>query len=416
ILEYQCLLMKISGIDGVIVDWYGMEPFWDYGVLNESTHALFDAARRFKLSFAVCYEDQSIKHMVENGRLPASEALAHGKQVMRYLQNNWFGDDAYLKLDGRPVLLVFGPQYFTESSQWTALFADLPTAPLFFTEDNRVGPAAVGAYPWPPMWKSNAQGILTQEALDEYLSLFYAKAKAWPYLIAGAFAGFRDIYRQAGVGAGYGVLDHRNGEVFRSTLQKAMDNQADIIQLVTWNDYGEGTMIEPTVEFGYRFLEIVQEARQSVDPEFRFQKTHLTMPLRILELRKSYATNWDVQAELNRVVDYLVEGKADEAVRLLNKLPAKVGSTAPPQSFSLRISPNPVNSTATLTFTMPVDENVCLELLDLKGRRLQALFNGFLAAGEHCLRWHSERLTPGIYLLKMSSSKTTAWTRCVIVK
>ncbi|MDZ7346295.1 MAG: glycoside hydrolase family 71/99-like protein, partial [candidate division KSB1 bacterium] len=244
ILEYQCLLMKISGIDGVIVDWYGMEPFWDYGVLNESTHALFDAARRFKLSFAVCYEDQSIKHMVENGRLSASEALAHGKQVMWYLQNQWFGDDAYLKLDGRPVLLVFGPQYFTESSQWTAMFADLPTAPLFFTEDNRLGPAAVGAYPWPPMWKSNAQGILTQEALDEYLNLFYAKAKAWPYLVAGAFAGFRDIYKQAGVGAGDGVLDHRNGEVFRSTLQKAMDNHADVIQLVTWNDYGEGTMIE----------------------------------------------------------------------------------------------------------------------------------------------------------------------------
>ena len=37
VLEYQILLMKLSGIDGVIVDWYGMEDFWDYAVLNEST-------------------------------------------------------------------------------------------------------------------------------------------------------------------------------------------------------------------------------------------------------------------------------------------------------------------------------------------------------------------------------------------
>ncbi len=30
ILEYQVLLMKISGIDGVLVDWYGNENYNDY--------------------------------------------------------------------------------------------------------------------------------------------------------------------------------------------------------------------------------------------------------------------------------------------------------------------------------------------------------------------------------------------------
>ena len=37
VLEYQALLMKLSGIDGIIVDWYGIEDFWDYGLINEST-------------------------------------------------------------------------------------------------------------------------------------------------------------------------------------------------------------------------------------------------------------------------------------------------------------------------------------------------------------------------------------------
>ena len=37
ILEYQSLLMKIAGIDGALVDWYGMDSYFDYGVLNEST-------------------------------------------------------------------------------------------------------------------------------------------------------------------------------------------------------------------------------------------------------------------------------------------------------------------------------------------------------------------------------------------
>jgi hypothetical protein len=33
----------------------------------------------------------------------------------------------------------------------------------------------------------------------------------------------------------------------------------DYIQIVTWNDYGEVTMIEPTREFGYTFLTLLQE-------------------------------------------------------------------------------------------------------------------------------------------------------------
>jgi hypothetical protein len=104
ILEYQVLLMKLSGIDGVMVDWYGMEDFWDYRVLNEGTQALFSMIRKAGLSFSIVYEDQSIKHMVENGHLAQDGALAHGRNVMDYMQDNWFSDGAYLKLENRPVL------------------------------------------------------------------------------------------------------------------------------------------------------------------------------------------------------------------------------------------------------------------------------------------------------------------------
>jgi hypothetical protein len=46
LLEYQVMLMKISGIDGVIVDWYGFEEFWDYGKINSSTHKLFEQVKK----------------------------------------------------------------------------------------------------------------------------------------------------------------------------------------------------------------------------------------------------------------------------------------------------------------------------------------------------------------------------------
>src|SRR4051812_25862406 len=39
VLEYHVLLMKLGGVDGVIVDWYGPDNYNDYAVNNERTAA-----------------------------------------------------------------------------------------------------------------------------------------------------------------------------------------------------------------------------------------------------------------------------------------------------------------------------------------------------------------------------------------
>ncbi|MEZ5433856.1 MAG: hypothetical protein R3F31_22360 [Verrucomicrobiales bacterium] len=50
---------------------------------------------------------------------------------MQWAEAQWFRDEAYVKLDGRPVVLVFGPQYF-EKSQWDGIRIGLKTRPLMF--------------------------------------------------------------------------------------------------------------------------------------------------------------------------------------------------------------------------------------------------------------------------------------------
>lgn len=284
LLEYQVQLMKLSGIDGVIVDWYGMEVFWDYGLLNDATGRLFEIIKKAGLKFAICYEDQTIKHMVENGHIKEADAAAHGQKVMAYMQENWFGDEAYLKVDGRPVLLIFGPQYFKDGKTWTTLFSGLPAQPLFITLDNPLPPTSKAAYPWPPMWASKG-GVLSHDTLLSYLVDFYDKAENYPYLVGGAFPGFHDIYKEAGVSEGYGYLDALDGKTFRFTLQQALDHTPDAIQLITWNDYGEGTNIEPALEYEYRYLEMVLEARKATDPGFAGTNENLRLPFQLYRLR-----------------------------------------------------------------------------------------------------------------------------------
>ena len=317
LLEYQVLLMKLSGIDGVIVDWYGMEDFWDYAVLNQSTGKLFEVIKKAGLQFAICYEDQTIKHMVDNQHLPVKDVYTHGQDVMRYMQDMWFGDDAYLKTGGRPVLLTFGPQYYSNATDWEKLFSVLDVQPAFITLDKRVGTVAMSSFPWPPMWAST-DGVLTQAALEDYLEKFYAKISGDDYVVGGAFPEFYDIYKEAGVSAGYGHLDGRDGETFKFTLDMALRHNPDVIQLITWNDYGEGTIIEPTEEFGYRYLEMVQDARQAIEGgDFAFVAQDLQLPFRMFTLRREYVRDAAVNARLDEAFVALIAGDVEGAAAII---------------------------------------------------------------------------------------------------
>lgn len=37
VLASQALLMKFAGIDGMIADWYGIEDFYDSGLIRDAT-------------------------------------------------------------------------------------------------------------------------------------------------------------------------------------------------------------------------------------------------------------------------------------------------------------------------------------------------------------------------------------------
>ncbi len=165
-LEYQVLLLKLSGVDGVIVDWYGMDNYADYGVNNTRTLDLFNWTRKAGLKFALCYEDQTIKSEISGGFIISNQAVAHAQQTMLYAQSNYFADPSYLRLNGLPLLLNFGPQYFTAPGDWPSIFGVLSNSPAFFTEDNRVGPAR-GAFNWPPMGLSQTNGGVVSASMLE---------------------------------------------------------------------------------------------------------------------------------------------------------------------------------------------------------------------------------------------------------
>lgn len=308
VLECQVLLMKFAGLNGVVIDWYGTADFRDYAMIHRNTLRLITQVKKAGLQFAICYEDQSVKHRVENGHLPKSEEVAEGSRAVQWLAENCFGDSAYVTLNGRPILIIFGPQHFTKA-QLQTITSGHPKRPVLFGLPHLVQNAGMdGAFGWPPVTGGSE---ITRETWTAYLKQLHSHDQA----ISVAFPAFHDIYKEAGLHDSYGFIDGRDGKTFTETLALALNSRSQLIQIATWNDYGEGTVIEPTTGNRYRHLEALQTALAS---RHQFTADDLRLPIKLYDLRKQGSQNPTQLAEVQRASDYLFAGKCEDARMVLD--------------------------------------------------------------------------------------------------
>jgi hypothetical protein len=129
VIEYQSLSMKLAGIDGIIVPWSGLTDLYDYPVNHRNTKALHAQATRLGMSFAICYEDQTIPKLIAAGRLQKGDRVFHARREIEWMQEHWFASTSYLKLGGRPVLLSFGQSGLTDA-EWTEVLGSLEEPPV----------------------------------------------------------------------------------------------------------------------------------------------------------------------------------------------------------------------------------------------------------------------------------------------
>jgi hypothetical protein len=310
VVEYQLLLMKLAGIDGVVVDWYGRADLWDHARIHRCTQLVVDRAAQLGLDVAVCYEDRTLADLVREGRIDAAGRVDHAAAEVAWLAANWFSRDHYLRLDGQPVLLSFGHDGL-DDEEWSRVLARAGGPVAYFSEHRR-RPAAVGGFDWPVP----QEGLAANER-------FAREAAGWPARIPVAFPRFVDIYAEAGVHPSWGRIDDDGGRTFTRTLEQALAMRPRLVQIATWNDWGEGTMIEPSVEFGTRDLEHVQRVRQTLTPGFAATPEHLQLPGRLLALRRSTA-DVATQAQLDAVaalIGHLQPAAAADALQAIGPAP-----------------------------------------------------------------------------------------------
>ena len=206
----------------------------------------------------------------------------------------------YATADGKPLLMCFGPQQLTTPRGWNYALGGLSAKPQFVVLNGFSHRTNDDTY-------TNSQG----EFLWVNPNPTYADARNFQMYIGGAMPGFHDHYKASGQGNGYTTYDREDGQLFERQLQAAKNVGLDWVQISTWNDYGEGTIIEPTTEFGYQYLEIVQRFSG-----VSYDKTQLDIVYRWYKVAKANGTNSDVK----KAYDYLNALQPDKAEAIIKTL------------------------------------------------------------------------------------------------
>lgn len=307
VIEYQLLLMKYAGVDGVLIDWPGTINAWDYPKNRQNAEAIIALTAAVGLEFAVVYEDHNVGMAYDAGLI--QNKIAAAQSDVTYLKNNYFTKSNYIKVNNAPLLLDFGPQTFLTPSDWTSIFSPLSPKPTFLSlwyQSNQPGSNASGEYPW--IYSDFTTG-LTNFYNNRPLNVKFGVA----------YPGFNTFYTAGGWGGPGWSLPYNGTGTFGQTLDLAKNSGVNYIQIATWNDYGEGTMIEPTREFGYGFLTTLQQ-KLGVS----YSQTELELVNTLYQQRKQYAGNATKQADLDQAFNYLVALQVASATSILN------GAAPPP--------------------------------------------------------------------------------------
>lgn len=304
--EYHFLMMKLSGIDGIIFDWYGSRDLHDYGLIKKSTETFIDTLEDLGLTFSIMYEDRVTLQATEDSL--STDLINVAQEDLTYINSTYFSSPEYMEYNNKKMLFVFGPNYLKTELEWNQVFDILPpeNRPDFLTlwaAKDRVGVNASGEF----LWIDKDHLLAHQYYYETYQTLN-------KITVGSSYPGFKSFYTEGGwsTGANDWVIDTNAGHTFVETLNYTHHELSDFIQIITWNDFGEGTMIEPTQEFGFTFLQILQEYTG-----VPFSVYDLQIALDLYNTRKDYKNNIEAQKFLNRTYKYIKNLDLQRADKIL---------------------------------------------------------------------------------------------------
>jgi hypothetical protein len=91
-------------------------------------------------------------------------------------------------------------------------------------------------------------------------------------------------------------------------------------------------------------------------------------------------------------------------------------STRPVRYTLSQNYPNPFNPSTTIEFSLPISDNVQIEIYNIAGQKIETLLNKRMPAGDHKLEYNTHNLASGVYLYRIEAGRYQEVKKMVLLK
>jgi len=355
--------MLSRGLDGAIIDWYGRgESSQHFLSYDQATQAFMHQSELHPgFSFAIMHDAGALKTCAATLGCDVTQTLIDD---LNYANLTYSGSPAYLMSGGRPVVYFFGHEAYT--IDWTRVRAGVAGNPMFIFRNGSGFTKAEsnGAFSWVEPTTVSSTNLMAINYLDNYYKTALSMASA--YSTGSGYKGFNDTLALWGTNR---IIDQQCGQTWLKTIAEtgkfySTTNQMLGIQLVTWNDYEEGSEIESGIDncvtvsasvAGTLVSWSITGQMNTVD-HFTVFASQDGVNLMWLADAATSATSLDLAQFSLNAGNYMIFVKAVGKPSLTNKMSAGVQLTVPnqPPTAALSVSSGATGITSTATMTAPI--------------------------------------------------------------
>jgi hypothetical protein len=237
-------MAKAAGIDAFVVSWYG--PTVEHNQTETNFRAMLDeaAARGFRLAV-----DFEVTSPFFGGADDVQNALA--TLLATHAQH-----PAYLRSGGKPVIFFWRQQRF-DINRWATIRAavDPNHSSLWIEEGVDVAPLSVfdGHHLYSVTWNPPSDLSYTANKFARWVRDAADRLGAPKVYVATVMPGYDD--RKTGRGNAFSV-GREGGAYYERSWQAAIGSAPDWIMITSFNEWPEGTYIEPSQAYGRRYLDL----------------------------------------------------------------------------------------------------------------------------------------------------------------
>jgi hypothetical protein len=232
-----------AGIDAFLLNWWGSGNPTDANLA-----VLLDLAADRGFRVGVDFDPNS----------PFVHTPADYAASLRYLLGTHAHHSAYLRSDGRPVVFFFNTgQLSVEVWRQIRDQVDPQGETLWIAEGTDLGYQAVfdGHHLYSVAWANQIPPSATLPKWGQRVNQYNAQRNASKLWVATVMPGYDDTHARPN---GF-VVRRRGGDYYRECWQAALASDPDWVVINSWNEWPEGSYIEPSQSYGELFLEITRD-------------------------------------------------------------------------------------------------------------------------------------------------------------